>query len=114
MPHLLRSLSLFNRPIRKNRQFMHQSHFNLETESIVFISYRRVIRDKIMARKCAKILERTPGLKYWLDEDDKCMTYAQSHISDIATANCIEQGLDAASALLEAFLKPPSGRFAGG
>ena len=26
MPNLLRSLSLFNRPIRKNRQFMHQSH----------------------------------------------------------------------------------------
>ena len=25
MPNLLRSLSLFNRPIRKNRQFMHQS-----------------------------------------------------------------------------------------
>ena len=87
--------------LTKNRFQIGESYnFNLETESIVFISYRRVIRDKIMARKCAKILERTPGLKYWLDEDDKCMTYAQSHISDIATANCIEQGLDAASALL--------------
>ena len=31
MPNLLRSLSLFNRPIRKNRQFMHQSHEEFRT-----------------------------------------------------------------------------------
>ena len=87
--------------LTKNRfQISESYNFNPETESIVFISYRRVIRDTRMARKCAGILEETPGLEYWLDEDDECMDYAQSQISDIATANCIEQGLDASSALL--------------
>ena len=40
------------------------------------------------------------GSFYWLDEDDECMQQAQSNISDVQTALCIEQGLDIASALL--------------
>ena len=87
--------------LTKNRfQIRENYNFDPETESIVFISYRRVICDKLMARRSAGVLERTPRIKYWLDEDDKCMAHAQSQISDIATANCIEQGLDVASALL--------------
>ena len=74
--------------------------FDPDTKTIVFISYRRTICDKHMARQCATIFERITGLSYWLDEDDECMQQAQSNISDVQTALCIEQGLDIASALL--------------
>ena len=74
--------------------------FDPDTKTIVFISYRRTICDKHMARQCATIFERITGLSYWLDEDDECMQQAQSNISDVQTALCIEQGLDLASALL--------------
>jgi hypothetical protein len=47
-----------------------------------------------------QILEGTPGLHYWFDEEDECLASAQSKISDINIATCIEKGLDAASALL--------------
>lgn len=73
--------------------------FNPDLESIVFISYRRTICDKIRARKCSEILKQI-GLDYWLDEDDKCMQHAQAQNDDIKTALCIERGLDASSALL--------------
>ena len=73
--------------------------FNPDLESIVFISYRRTVCDKFMARKCSKILMEI-GLDYWLDEDDKCMQQAQAENDDIKTALCIERGLDASSALL--------------
>ena len=74
--------------------------FDPDTKTIVFISYRRTICDRHMARQCATIFERITGLSYWLDEDDECMQQAQSNISDVQTALCIEQGLDIASALL--------------
>ena len=67
---------------------------------VVFISYRHVYCDTQMARQCAEILEATPGLHYWFDEEDECLASAQSEISDINIATCIEKGLDAASALL--------------
>lgn len=74
--------------------------FDPDTQSVVFISYRRTICDKIMARSCAEILEKINGLSYWLDEDDKCMQNAQAENDDIKTALCIEEGLDVSSALL--------------
>lgn len=35
-----------------------------------------------------------------MDEDDECMQHAQAENDDLKTALCIEQGLDASSALL--------------
>ena len=67
--------------------------FDPDTKSVVFISYRRTICDKYMARKCAEILEKINGLSYWLDEDDECMKNAQAENDDIKTALCIEEGL---------------------
>ena len=73
--------------------------FNPDDEKIVFISYKRD-PDRPIARKCAEILEDTPGVNYWFDEDDECMAEAQHKKSDINLATCIEQGLDVSSALL--------------
>ena len=73
--------------------------FNPDIKSIVFISYRRTVCDKFMARKCSEILKQI-GLDYWLDEDDKCMQTAQAQNDDIKTALCIERGLDVSFALL--------------
>ena len=74
--------------------------FDPNEKSVVFISYRHVYCDTQMARQCAEILEAIPELHYWFDEEDKCLANAQSEISDINIATCIEKGLDAASALL--------------
>lgn len=71
-----------------------------DNENIVFISYRREHPDIDMARDCAERLENTPGLHYWLDEDDECMQQAHSINDEVQKALCIEQGLDVASALL--------------
>ena len=71
-----------------------------DSKHIVFISYRRTHCDRYEARKCAEILEDIDGLHYWLDEDDKCMQQAHSENDDLQKAVCIEQGLDASSALL--------------
>lgn len=68
-------------------------------KKIVFVSYKRN-PDRYIARQCAEILEETPGLDYWFDEDDECMAEAQAENSDLKTALCIEQGLDVSSALL--------------
>jgi len=68
-------------------------------KKIVFVSYKRN-PDRYIALKCAEILEETPGLDYWFDEDDECMAEAQAENSDLKTAICIEQGLDVSSALL--------------
>lgn len=46
------------------------------------------------------MLEEIDGLHYWLDEDDECMQQAVRGKNDIKTALCIEEGLDASSALL--------------
>lgn len=85
---------------RKNLFEVGQRSFNPDEKSVVFISYRRTICDRLIAKQCAEILQETDGLHYWLDEDDECMQQAQSDISDVQTALCIEQGLDIASALL--------------
>lgn len=74
--------------------------FDPNKESVVFISYRHVYCDTQMARQCAEILEAIPGIYYWFDKEDECIANAQSEISDINIATCIEKGLDAASALL--------------
>ena len=72
--------------------------FTPEKERIVFVSYRR--DDEQLALECVDILKRIPGLNYWFDKHDECMAEAQDQNSDIAIANCIEHGLDVASALL--------------
>ena len=76
------------------------SDLNPEDEKTVFISYRRKPSDRQLAIDCASILENTPGLTFWFDEHDECMAEAQYQNSETAIATCIEQGLDAASALL--------------
>ena len=71
--------------------------FNLENpehQEAVFISYKRE-PDRGMAQVCAAILKDTPGLYYWIDEE-----HAEAKDSDINIARCIEEGLDATSALL--------------
>ena len=52
-------------------------HFDPAQKKIVFVSYKRN-PDRDSARKCAEILEETPGLDYWFDEDDECMAEAAS------------------------------------
>lgn len=74
--------------------------FTPEEERIVFVSYRREPIDMQLALECVNMLRSIPGLNYWFDEHDECMAEAQDQNSDIATANCIEHGLDVASALL--------------
>ena len=85
---------------KKNLFEVGQRSFDPDEKFVVFISYRRTICDTLIAKQCAKILQETDGLHYWLDEHDECMQQAQSDISDVQTALCIEQGLDIASALL--------------
>ena len=74
--------------------------FTPEEEKIVFVSYRR--DDEQLALDCVNILKSIPGMNYWFDKDDECINAQsqQSENSDIAIANCIEHGLDVASALL--------------
>lgn len=87
-----RSTNLF----QTNRSYS----FTPEEERIVFVSYRRKPIDMQLALECVDMLKSIPGLNYWFDEHDACMAEAQEQNSDIATANCIEHGLDVASALL--------------
>lgn len=86
--------------LTKNLFEVGERSFNPDIKSVVFISYRRTHCDTYMARKCAEILQETDELHYWLDEDDECMQNAQAENDDIKTALCIEEGLDASSALL--------------
>ena len=76
-----------------------QLSFDPDKKSVVFISYRRTLCDRVEAKRCAEIL-KTTGLSYWLDEDDECMQDAQAQNDDVKTALCIEAGLDVSSALL--------------
>lgn len=87
-------------PIKNFFEVGQARSFSPDAESIVFISYRRTFCDKYMAQKCVQILKEIDRLDYWLDEDDKCMQHAQAQNDDVKTALCIEQGLDASSALL--------------
>lgn len=75
-----------------------ESGFDADAESLVFISYKRS-PDFDIAFKCAKRLD-SAGIGYWIDEEDECIANAQSKISDIHIAECIEKGLDVSSALL--------------
>ena len=68
--------------------------FRSENQNAVFISYKRE-PDKEIAYECAKILQDTSGLYYWIDEE-----HAEAKGSDIDITLCIEKGLDATSALL--------------
>ena len=77
--------------------------FTPEEEKIVFVSYRR--DDEQLALRCVDILNSIPGMNYWFDRHDACINEQSqqsedSPIADIALANCIEHGLDVASALL--------------
>ncbi len=76
-----------------------EAGFNADAESIVFISYKRS-PDLCVARECAERLENVYGITYWIDEEDECIADAQSKMSNIHIAECIEKGLDASSALL--------------
>ena len=85
--------------LRKNRFGINRSaDFKPGEDVIVFISYKRS-PDRSLALKCAEMLESV-GISCWIDERDECIARAQSKSSDIEIANCIEKGLDAASALL--------------
>lgn len=71
-------------------------NYELNEELIVFISYKRS-SDWSTAYECAERLESVRDITYWLDEEDECIAGAQDPLQ---TANCIEKGLDDASALL--------------
>ena len=89
MQHQYETKNLFEH--RNTRDFNPE---NPENQAAVFISYKRE-PDRDMAQICATILKDTPGLYYWIDEE-----HAEAKDSDINIARCIEQGLDATSALL--------------
>ena len=89
---------MLTKPVLTKNCFTTRS-FDPGEKKIVFVSYKRN-PDRNIARKCAEILEGTPGLGYWFDEDDECMAEAQAKNSDLKTAICIERGLDVSSALL--------------
>ena len=80
-----------------------QDGFRPYDESIVFISYKRD-PDLPIAIECAERLENVPGITYWIDHEDECLSDANATKSRpdkaIKTAKCIEKGLDVASALL--------------
>lgn len=80
------------------KNYFTTGEFDPGDRKIVFVSYKS--DDRYIARKCAEILEETPGLGYWFDEDDECMAEAKHQKSDINLATCIERGLDVSSALL--------------
>lgn len=73
---------------------VHTAGVDPETQEGVFISYKRE-PDRDIAYRCAEMLEETPGLYYWIDEE-----HAEAKGSDLQIAQCIEEGLDATSALL--------------
>ena len=92
------------KPVLLNNRFKasQEPDFNADDESIVFISYKRS-SDMYMAYECAQRLDKA-GIDYWIDEEDECLAKARSWQSKakkaIETAECIEKGLDVASALL--------------
>ena len=69
------------------------SSFTPDTKSAVFISYKQD-PDKKTATQCANII-KDAGLYYWLDVER-----VPPNEDDVKIATCIEEGLDAASALL--------------
>lgn len=89
------------RPVLLNNRFKasQEPGFDSETESIVFISYKRS-PDLPIALECAERLDGVDGVTYWIDEEDECIADAHSKRSDIHIAECIEKGLDVSSALL--------------
>ena len=85
--------------LQKNRFGINRSaDFKPGEEVIVFISYK-CSSDLQLALECAETLESV-GASCWIDQEDECIKRAQSEESDIEIANCIEKGLDDASALL--------------
>ncbi len=93
-----------NRVLTKNQFKASQlDGFDPYDESIVFISYKRD-PDLPIAIDCAERLEDVPGITYWIDQKDECLSRARASVSkarkSIETAKCIEKGLDNASALL--------------
>ena len=88
------------RPGLLNNRFKasQEQGFDPESESLVFISYKRS-PDFDIAYECAQRLD-SAGIRYWIDEEDECIANAQSKSADIHIAECIEKGLDASSALL--------------
>ena len=70
----------------------------MKTLSSSLTETRFVINTK--QKKCAEILEGINGLHYWLDKHDECMRQAHAVSDDVQKSICIEQGLDASSALL--------------
>lgn len=69
------------------------SNLKPEKQNIVFISYKRE-PDRAIAHRCVKIIYDAE-LHHWIDDD-----HIESEAPDIKIAGIIEEGLDAASALL--------------
>ena len=67
MPNLLRSLSLFNRPIRKNRQFMHQSHQECPEFGGQYNSFRNILKSLVPSLDPQKAHYRGPRDQKALD-----------------------------------------------
>lgn len=82
-----------NRIIKNLYEIRNTSEFTPDTKPAVFISYKQD-PDYDRAIQCADIIN-TSELYYWLDVER-----IPSNENDIRVATCIEEGLDAASALL--------------
>lgn len=74
-------------------KYRNTSDLKPDDQNIVFISYKRD-PDRAIAQTCVKIIYDA-GLYHWIDEEHLTPTS-----SDIKIAGIIEEGLDAASALL--------------
>ena len=82
-----------NRATKNLYEIRNTPEFTPDTKSAVFISYKQD-PDRDTARECADIIE-SAGLYYWLDVER-----VPPDEDDVRIAICIEEGLDAASALL--------------
>ena len=72
MPNLLRSLSLFNRPIRKNRQFMHQSRLCIQKAFklgvVTFVPIDRTRIDEWERQSLVKAKEHKESIKQYFEK----------------------------------------------
>ena len=82
-----------NRTTKNLYEIRNTPEFTPDTKPAVFISYKQD-PDRDTAKECADIIE-SAGLYYWLDVER-----VPPDEDDVRIAICIEEGLDAASALL--------------
>ena len=82
MPNLLRSLSLFNRPIRKNRQFMHQSLIVLEKREVG--SWALIDEQpSIFMYPCRYVGIDDPARRRWMPGDDELRDNARKEVETV-------------------------------